>query len=293
MSRHHSLLPMLATLAGIGLFALMDAYMKSASTAIGAYSALLWRCLAGFLIIAPVWWWQIRRWPERNALKIHLLRGVVGSFMALTFFFALVRLPLAEAIAISFIAPLLALYLATLVLGERLQPRAIMAAVLGLAGTLVIVGGRIGREALTADARLGLAAVGLSALLYAWNLILQRQQALVASPSEVATFQNGVVCLTLGLAAPFMLRIPQGPVAIDIGAAAILAVAAAMLLSWAYRRAETQVLVPFEYTGFLWAALFGWLFFAEPVHLSTVAGAALIIVGCWIAGRPRTEQSAL
>ena len=51
--------------------------------------------------------------------------------------------------------------------------------------------------------------------------------------------------------------------------------------------------MPIEYTGFLWASLFGWLFFAEPIRPLTVAGAVLIVIGCWIATRRRTEQTAL
>jgi S-adenosylmethionine uptake transporter len=69
------------------------------------------------------------------------------------------------------------------------------------------------------------------------------------------------------------------------------------LLAWSYARAEAQVLVPIEYTAFLWAALFGWLFFAEPVGTATLAGTVLIVVGCWIGtrdpSRGRTEQTAV
>ncbi|MBY6216765.1 DMT family transporter [Qipengyuania aquimaris] len=285
--------PVLATLAGIALFSAMDAVMKSASIAIGAYSAYLLRCLIGFAVIAPFWWWNNRRLPERTVLRIHLIRGVVVAFMGWTFFAALVRLPLAEAIAISFVAPLIALFLAAWLLGEKIQPKAIVAALLGLAGVVIIVGGRIGRERMTDEAFTGLLLVGISALLYAWNLVLQRQQALVASPSEVSTFQNGIVSLVLLVGAPFLLILPQGGVWLEIGAGALLAVGAALFLAWAYARAEAQRLVPVEYTGFLWASLFGWLYFRETVGPTTVAGAMLIIVGCWIATRRRPEQSAL
>ncbi|MCP5396295.1 MAG: DMT family transporter [Sphingomonadaceae bacterium] len=293
MQRHIAFLPILATLAGIGLFSLMDAFMKSASLAIGAYSALLLRSLIGLALIGPVWAVLAGAWPSGAVLRIHLLRGIVAAFMALTFFFALTRLPLAEAIALSFIAPLVALWLAALLLGEKIRPQAIVAALLGLAGTLVIVGGRIGRERMSDDAAWGLVALFLSALLYAWNLVLQRQQALVALPTEVAAFQNGIVSLILLAGAPWLLVLPDAASWRDVAASAVLSVSAAMVLSWAYRRAEAQVLVPVEYTGFLWAVLFGWLFFAEKVTATTIMGAVLIAVGSWISGRNRPEQSAV
>jgi len=269
----------------------MDAAIKGAALEIGAYSAYFLRCVIGFVIIAPIWRARGGKWPERAVLKIHLLRGVVVAFMGWTFFISLVRLPLAEAIALSFIAPLIALYLAAVLLGEKIERRAIIAALLGLAGVLVIIGGKIGGERMSDAALLGLIALLLSAVLYAWNLVLQRQQALVASPMEVSTFQNGVVTLVLGLGAPLLLVLPEGKVWLDITLGAALAVGAAIMLSWAYARAEAQVLVPIEYTGFLWASLFGWWFFGEQVTLTTALGALLIVIGCWISTRRRPEQS--
>lgn len=294
VSGHDPLLrPVLATIAGIALFSAMDATIKSAALEIGAFSAYFLRCLIGFAMIAPVWRARGGKWPGKSVLKIHLLRGVVVAFMGWTFFVALVRLPLAEAIALSFISPLIALYLAAVLLGERIERRAVMAALLGLAGVIVIVGGKIGGARMSGEALLGLVALLLSAVLYAWNLVLQRQQALVASPTEVGTFQNGVVALVLLAGTPFLLHVPEGKVWLDITLGAALAVGAAIMLSWAYARAEAQRLVPIEYTGFLWAALFGWWLFDEEVTLTTAAGAVLIVIGCWVATRRRPEQSSV
>ncbi|MXP15584.1 EamA family transporter [Altererythrobacter confluentis] len=285
------IIPVLTTIAGIAVFSLMDAFMKSASMAAGAYSALLVRSVIGVMLVGPAWWIGSRKWPQPAVIRLHLRRGVVIAGMALTFFFALVRLPLAEAIAMSFIAPLIALFLAAMLLGEKIQPRAIIAALLGLGGVIIIVGGRVGRERMTDDAMIGLAALFISAVLYAWNLVLQREQALVARPVEVATFQNGIVGLALLGPAPFLFSVPPQGVWGDLVAAAVLGVAASMILSWSYARAETQRLVPVEYTGFLWAVLFGWIFFREPVSPATIAGAVLIVFGCWIGTRSPAQHA--
>lgn len=285
------IIPVLTTIAGIAVFSLMDAFMKSASMAAGAYSALLVRSVIGVMLVGPAWWISSRKWPQPAVIRLHLRRGVVIAGMALTFFFALVRLPLAEAIAMSFIAPLIALFLAAFLLGEKIQPRAIIAALLGLGGVIIIVGGRVGRERMTDDAMIGLAALFISAVLYAWNLVLQREQALVARPAEVATFQNGIVGLALLGPAPFLFSVPPQGVWGDLVAAAVLGVAASMILSWSYARAETQRLVPVEYTGFLWAVLFGWIFFREPVSPATIAGAVLIVFGCWIGTRSPSQHA--
>lgn len=293
MHREHPHLPLLLAFLAVGMLSLMDAFMKGASLAIGAYSAAVFRALLGTAMIAPVWLLLGGQWPGRSVLKLHLLRGTVSAFMALSFFYALTKLPIAEAIAISFIAPLIALYLAAILLGEQIKRKAILASLLGFAGTLVIVGGKIGQEEADQDMWLGLASLLFSALLYAWNFIIIRQQSQVAKPTEVATFHSGVSGAVLLLAAPWFLTIPDVPVLRDIGLAALLTVAAAMALAWAYARAEAQALVPMEYSGFLWASLFGWLFFAEQVTVPTIAGTALIIAGCWIAARAPTEQASI
>ena len=285
MSSPPSLRPILAALLGVAAFSLMDAFMKGASLAIGAYSAALLRSALGVCLIAPVWLARGGRWPARRALRFHLVRGVVSAFMALSFFFALTRLPLAETIAISFFAPILSLYLAAIVLKETIRPGAIVAGLFGLAGTLVIVGGRIGREALDDGAAAGLAAILFSALLYAYNLILARQQAQHAGPLEIASFHSGVGALVLAIAAPWLLVLPDMPTLGAIGAASLLTVIAATLLGWANAREEAQVLVAMEYSGFLWAALFGWLFFAETVTPTVLMGTLLIVIGCAIATR--------
>jgi len=57
-------------------------------------------------------------------------------------------------------------------------------------------------------------------------------------------------------------------------------------------RAEAKVLLPVEYTAFIWAALFGWLFFAEALTLSTVAGTVLIVSGCLLAARQYPRNAA-
>ena len=145
-AQDNSIRPVLAATLGIALFAAMDAVMKGGALAIGAYSAFLLRCLMGSVLLAPIWWWRTRVFPRGRVLRIHLVRGTVIAFMGWSFFASLVYLPLAEAIAISFVAPLIALYLARLLLGEVIRPRAVAGTILGLVGVIVIVAVGVGRH---------------------------------------------------------------------------------------------------------------------------------------------------
>lgn len=293
MPPHRSaLLPFAAALAGVGFLSLMDAFMKEAALLIGAYTATVLRAFIGAGLIAPVWLSRGPAMPSRAAWRLHATRGVVSAFMALTFFHALTLLPLAEAIALSFIAPLIALYLARVLLGERVSRAAIGASLLGFAGTLVIVGGRIGEGRFDADAAWGIASLTVSALLYAYNFIVIRRQAQVAGPLEIATFHSGIGGLVLLTLAPVLWQPPVAEALWPLLMAGALTVAGALAIAWAYARAEASVLVPTEYSGFVWAAGMGWLFFREPVTLPTLAGTALIVFGCWLAARPQRAAPA-
>ena len=308
MSRTRPFLPILFAAAGIATFSLMDALMKLASSGSGVYAAWVWRSVLGALVGGVAWWWhgardaQHRQWPGRHLLTIHFARATVSAAMAFLFFWGLVRTPMAVGMALSFIAPLIALYLAALTLGEPVTRRAVIASLLGLAGVCVICFGRMRLGVGHGGASFwGMLAILGSAVLYAGNLVLQRQQAQIAGPGEITFFQGLFIGLVM---APGALWLPAMPVAADwphVVGSALLGSASLMLLAWAWGRAEAHRLLPMEYSAFVWAALLGWWWFGESLDGATVLGVALIVIGCWIgtvvgadAARPgHIEQTAL
>ena len=289
MKHNTTLLPILAALAGLACFGVMDGFMKAAAIALGAYAALFWRNLVGSLVMLPIWLARgnkdgSRGLPGPTALRLHIMRSAVSCVMAVMFFYGLARTPVAEAMALSFIAPLLALYLAAATLGEELSPRAVAGSVVALSGVGVIAAGKFGGH-YDAESIKGLVAILASAVLYAWNLVLQRRQSQLASPEEISFFQTFFIFCLLGLGAWWFAPLPQPKMWTVLAASAVLSTGSLMLLGWAYARAEAQVLVPLEYTAFIWAALVGWLAFSEPLTLRTLAGVVLIVAGCLIALR--------
>ena len=280
MSQSITRIPLLVAFFGIAAFAMMDAVMKELAIKNGAYNAVLWRCLIGAALSGSLFVVLQKPLPSREAFRVHLLRSVIVAAMAVSFFWALIRLPLAEAIALSFIAPLITLYLAALTLGETISRRSIIASCLGLAGVCIILSAKFGAEPLIAEQGLAIIAVLVSACLYAVNLVLVRRQSQIAEPVEIAFFQNLLVAAVLVLASPWLAVVPEANQWTTLTGAAMLAIVSLLLMAWAYARAEAQILVVTEYTAFLWAALFGWLWFHEPLVWQTILGAAMIICGC-------------
>ncbi|MEO7786386.1 MAG: DMT family transporter [Sphingomicrobium sp.] len=284
-----------AATIGIATFSIMDMVMKGLTIAVGIFAAFLFRSLAGLALSGSAFAVLRPGWPDRSTLMIHVRRGLLMTPMGLLFFWGLARVPMAQAIALSFIAPLIALALSSVLLGEQLGRRTLQGSLLAFVGVGVIFIGTA-RADLGRSALLGSAAIIVSALVYAYNIILMRQQAQAARPSEIAFFQNLVVSLTLLCAVPFMgfpelshVHVPE------IIAAALLGFSSQILLAWAYARAGAGYLSTTEYSSFLWAMALGWLRFAETVAPWTLAGAGLILCGCLLAARtdhPVLEASA-
>ena len=110
-------IPFLIACAGIATFSAMDVLMKGLSINIGAYNAVLWRTGARALLSGLIYFASRPKWPGQATMRIHAWRSLFVAGMALCFFWALARLPIAEAIAIAFVAPLMALYMAAIFLG--------------------------------------------------------------------------------------------------------------------------------------------------------------------------------
>jgi S-adenosylmethionine uptake transporter len=121
----HPVQAFVAALGAVAVLSIMDAVMKALVIAIGVYAVSIWRSMLTLAMSAVLYLPRRRGWPNRSTLRIHVWRGAVVMVMALLFFWGIGRVPLAQAIALTFIAPLIALVLAALTVGERIGSRSI------------------------------------------------------------------------------------------------------------------------------------------------------------------------
>ena len=283
--QQHPLQGFLAALGAVAVLSVMDAVMKHLVLVIGIVAVSVWRSVANLSLSALLYLPRRRSWPDRRTLRVHVVRGIDVMVMAALFFWGIGRVPLAQAIALTFIAPLIAMLLAALFLDEEIGPRSIAGSIIAFAGVIVIVIGQA-RAALGNDALLGIAAIIGSALCYAGNIVLMRRQALAAKPLEINFFQSMTVMALWLLAVP-ILGFPPFPDEqwIWVVVACLLSTAGTLLFAWGYARGPASYLAATEYSGFLWASLMGWLVFSERVSGYTLAGAILIVGGCLVASK--------
>jgi len=275
----------LLAIAAEGLLTLMDAIIKSLTARYPTFEIAFLRYLFGTAGAISYAVWTRPGWPTREAAVHNGLRAVLIVVIATSFFFALGHLPLADAIALSFISPVLTALMGAVFLRERLDWRIGLALVAGLVGMLLIVGGGIGATRYSDEVLLGAAAVLVSAIGYSVNLVILRHRATRDRLAHIILFQN--IGPTLILAAP-ALWVWTAPTAADLWLFALigtLGVIAHTMLAHAFARIEAARLAPISYVTLVWGVLFGFLFFADVPGLATIAGALLIVLGTLVTRR--------
>nr|WP_310523301.1 DMT family transporter [Polymorphobacter sp.] len=274
--------------AGIGTLCLMDVTVKHLSATVPVPVITLARYTTGTILALIVWHLQGRPRLTRAMLPLHIIRGALIAAMALAFFWSLKTLPLAEAITLSFIAPLLVPPLASLILGEKMQPRFLAAGVLGFGGVLVTVQGA---PDFSGDRLLALAAVLFAAIAYAGSSVLLRARA-ATDGATIVTLMGAVVPMIILSPAAIGAPLPDLPLIGWFVLLGLIGNIGMQLLSRAYTHIEAQALAVMEFTALPWAALFGWIFFSEPVRSQVWAGAAIIAGACLWATRSETRSAA-
>ncbi|MDQ0472753.1 S-adenosylmethionine uptake transporter [Labrys wisconsinensis] len=264
---------------GVAIMSCMDALMKlvTATYPIGQVVGLRYGFGALFAVIAFLaLGGATPGWP---AVRRNLWRAVVVLCTATCFFVAIARLPLAEAIALTFMAPLLMALLGRLILKEPVAPRAMVALAVGLVGVIVIARGQESGASHAFDP-IGLVAALACAFFYALSMVLMRQQSAKDSTMTIVVLSNAwAMLLALPVMAVQWQPLTRAHLMVFV-IAGLLGTCGHLCLAWAYSRAHAGKLGILEYSAFLWAVTFGFLFFSEIPTLWTIAGAVMIMIAC-------------
>ncbi|HEY4773198.1 MAG TPA: DMT family transporter [Xanthobacteraceae bacterium] len=230
----------------------------------------------------------------------HLGRGLLGIAGMFLTFAALARLPLMDAVAITFAAPLITVALAALILHERVRVYRWSAVAIGFAGVIVMLWPYLDIWGLvelgTAERTIGAACALMSAFTQAGTVIQTRRLTDSETTSSIVLYFS-LICMIAGLA-----TLPLGWLAASPFELAMLAMIGILgglshiLLTESYRYAPASVVAPFDYTAMIWAFLLGYAVFGElPSPYVHVGGVVVVACGLFViwrehrAGRPRTS----
>ena len=201
----------------------------------------------------------------------HLLRTFLMAASMFAFFYALPRIPLATVLTIAFAAPIVVTALSRPFLGEPVGPWRWVAVLFGFAGVLVVL--QPGQGVIAPAAWIAL----IGAVTYALLSLTARKLSDTESALALSLYMFPAPLL-IGAVGAWANWLPPTPADwLLFIAAGVFGGLAFILMNVAFRHADAAVLVPFDYTGLIWAGLAGYLIWGEIPGRNTWLGAAIII----------------
>jgi drug/metabolite transporter (DMT)-like permease len=277
-----ALAPLLSAAFAAASFVSMDSIIKLMAPRYDAVQLGFFRFAGGSLFALLLWSWQRTPLPSRAAWRLHLVRSGFLLVSLVGYFHALTQLPLALTLTISYLAPIFVAVLAVPVLKERPSPSIWFALASGLAGILVSVAPELsaGLGRMSTGRVVGMASAMLAAAAYAGVLLLARRQAGQDSIWTILVVQSVLPLLLLAGPAAWAWRpVANADIALIVLAGG-LGTAGLLCVTFAFTRLEASRVAPLDYSGFVWAAILGYVLFDEVPAPTTAASAALIIGGC-------------
>ena len=263
-----------------------------------------------FLIVHFEGGWRILK-TDRPGL--HVIRALMIVIANMTFFATLAALPLGEATALFFVAPLMITLLGIPMLGEKVGPLRIGAVIVGLIGVIIMTQPWATAAERDAPVIVYLLPV-VAALTYALNQILTRKLGYKSKASAMALYIQVTFLLTGILfwlvagdgryaenleneSLVFLLRAWTMPEGRDIGLFIWLGINSAIIgytLAQAYRLADAATIAPFEYVGLPIAIFWGWLIWGDlPGPVMTIGISLIIGSGIFVFIRENRKNSRL
>lgn len=273
-------------LAAMAILPVIDVFAKKLGQAGIPILIVVWaRALFGGLMTLPFALKAEGARAFRPAQPLRQLARAVLLFGATFLFFqALKYLPIADALAIFFVNPLVIVILSALALREKVGPRRWAAVAVGFAGTLIII--RPGFAEVNPGT---LYALGSGVALGSY-LVMTRAMAGVAD-AMVLNFQTSVIGAALmTLALPFLWLHPTPVQWSMLAGLGVIATLGHVLITKAYEHAEASLLAPLAFTEIIMATILGWWFFGDLPDRWTVLG-VLILIGSAIYISIRERQA--
>lgn len=276
-------------LVAVGALSLMDACLKLLSP---HYPALQVASIRGLATLPIVIVWVGLHGGYGQLLRVrfplHFARGVLGIVMLSTFTYGVRHLPLADAYAIFFVAPLLITAFAVPILGERVDWRRWTAIGIGFAGVLIVLR-PTGAGALTLP---GLAVL-VTALGYALSVITVRVLGRTDTTQSMVFWVIAILSVGAGLLALPAWRPIQPAHWLVIGGIAVTGSLGQWAVTEAFKRGEASFIAPFEYTALAWGVGLDWYLWKTIPAPVTMLGAAVIIAsGVYLVRRERVHVEA-
>lgn len=271
--KEHVVRGMAAALGAFFMFTVMNVFAKLLSSTHSVIEIAFYRNLIASLPFLFMVFVLGRReiLVIRSKPSLVGLRAVLGAVSLMTTFAAFSLMPMAETTVLLFTASLFIPILGVFFLGEKVGPWRWAAVAIGFVGVVVMArpGGGV--------YLLGVVVALTAALMHATLQVVLRYLGRYESPETVTFYFMVIGTLVTALPLPFVAVTPtlaEVPLLFGVGLSGALA---QWLLSTAFRNAPAAIVTVFNYSGIVWATLFGWLIWNDWPLPHVLVGAAIVI----------------
>lgn len=268
-----------AVAASLGLVA-MNASMRVAVQTLDPFVGQFLRYGFGLALALPFMLSRGVAWLRPNNLRGQLWRGFAQTIALTIFYVALRHVPLVDAVAILFTAPIFVLFGAALFLGEKVDASRWIAAIVGLAGVAIVLSPKLSGAGPIGWSLLMLASVPFWATTFLITKTLTRSD----TTDTIVAWQNlTITAMTLPIALAFW----QTPTTTELMLTALGGLCGTVghwCLTRAFSLADVSAIQPVRFLDLVWSALFGIVLFGDPPTWATLIGGSVIVATTiWIA----------
>ena len=261
-------------------FTIMTTLIREVATDVHPFQIAFFRVLVNLLLMLP---FVLRTGPgilKSSNHKAYVLRGLFGFLFLMTYFPGAALVPVSDSQALIFTSPLFATAMAVLFLGERMRARRVTALVVGFCGTLIIL--RPGFDAVNIGALL----VVIGAFANAGSNVVVRHTTRTDHPDKAVFYLMIYTLPLITIPALFVWTTPTALQLLIMVGVGFFATLNQRFLSQAFAAAEATAVLPFDFARLPFAALVGWIVFAEvPDVWVWVGGAIIFMSSVYIAHR--------
>ena len=269
------------------MFGGMAGIVRHLSGDIHPFEAAFFRNFFGLIMFLPILA-KVGLAPLRTRRFGFLtLRAALNATSMTLFFLAVSLVPIAKVAALNFTSPLFVTLAAIGLLGERMGLRRTIGLAIGFTGALVIL--RPGLEVINPGSGYAL----LSAAIWAAAIIVIKVLSRTESSLTITVYAVLFLTPLTLIPALFVWRWPDLEQLAWLAGIGFLGTGGHLLFAQALSHADASLVMPFDFTKLLWAALIGFFFFTEvPVVWTWVGGAVIFTSATYVAYRERISDRA-
>lgn len=262
------------------MFAFMGALIKQASGSLNSGMVVFFRNSVALVLMLPALFrGQSVGGFKTVELGLHMVRSLSGLAAMYFYFYTLTKLPLAEAVLLSYTSPLFIPFVAYIWLNEKVNKRLIAAMLIGFGGVILIM--KPGTGMFQPAAFFGLAAGSVASI----SMVSIRRMAATEPPFRIVFYYTLIATFVSAIPLPWTWMTPDPGLWLVLLGIGFFACLGQLFVTRGYTLAPSAQIGPFTYSTVLFAAILGFFFWNEKLDLFTLGGGSLIFFAGILAAR--------